>query len=186
MASLAADRRLGPQASPNAATLETHRMLKTEILAPSVLKIVAPETLTPTTLLALALASQVDSIIKDHGEIWLLIDASHLEGWDSLATLEKHAGFVKAHQAKVTRIAVVARRDWQHWLVGAVKVFLHPEVKSFDPGHESDAALDREGRPQRRDDRSRRVYRTPRRGRRRRTLTGTLPPGDGAKANTVR
>jgi hypothetical protein len=30
------------------------------------------------------------------------------------------------------------------------------------------------------------VYRTPRRGRRRRTLTGTVPPGDGARANTVR
>jgi hypothetical protein len=103
------------------------------------LKIVAPETLTPTTFLALALAPQVDAIIKDYGEIRLLIDASHLEGWDSLATLEKHAGFVKAHQAKVARIAVVARRDWQHRLVGAVKVFLHPEVKSFDPGHESDA-----------------------------------------------
>jgi hypothetical protein len=25
-------------------------------------------------------------------------------------------------------------------MVGAVKVFLHPEVKSFDPGHESEAA----------------------------------------------
>lgn len=58
---------------------------------------------------------------------------------DSLATLEKHAGFVKAHQANVSRIAVVARRDWQHWLIGAVKIFLHPQVKSFEPGHESEA-----------------------------------------------
>ncbi len=113
-------------------------MLKTEILAPGVLKIVAPETLRADDFLALA--PQVDTIIKDYGEIRLLIDASHLEGWDSLATVEKHAGFVKAHQEKVSRIAIVARRDWQHWLVGAVKVFLHPEVKSFDPGQEGDAA----------------------------------------------
>lgn len=112
-------------------------MLKTEILAPGVLKIVVPETLHADDFLALA--PQVDAIIKDYGEIRLLIDATHLGGWDSLTTLEKHAGFVKAHQAKVARIAVVTRRDWQHWLVGAVKVFLHPQVMSFDPGHEREA-----------------------------------------------
>jgi len=112
-------------------------MLKTEILAPGVLKIVAPETLHADDFLALA--PQVDAIIKDYGEIRLLIDASHLEGWDSLSTLEKHAGFVKAHQAKVMRIAVVARRDWQHWLGGAVKGFLHPEVRAFDKDDEGEA-----------------------------------------------
>jgi hypothetical protein len=113
-------------------------MLKTEILAPGVLKIVAPETLHAEDFLAVS--PQVDAIIKDFGEIRVLIDASHLEGWDSLTTLEKHAGFIKAHQKKVARIAVIARRDWQHWLVGAVKVFLDPEVKVFDPGHEDEAA----------------------------------------------
>jgi hypothetical protein len=34
---------------------------------------------------------------------------------------------------------VIARHDWQHWLVGAVKVFLHPEVRAFDKGDESEA-----------------------------------------------
>jgi hypothetical protein len=113
-------------------------MLKTEILAPGVLKIVAPETLRADDFLALA--PQVDEIIKDHGDLRLLIDASHLHGWDSLVAIEKHAGFVKAHQDKVSRIAVLARGDWQQWLVGAVKVFLHPQVKAFDPGHEGEAA----------------------------------------------
>lgn len=113
-------------------------MLQTEILAPGVLKIVAPETLHAEDFLAVA--PQVDAIINDFGEIRVLIDASHLEGWDSLTTLEKNAEFIKAHQKKVARIAVIARRDWQHWLVGAVKVFLDPEVKVFDPGHEDEAA----------------------------------------------
>ena len=78
-------------------------ILKTEILAPGVLKIVAPETLHADDFLALG--PQVDAIIKDYGEIRLLIDATHLEGWDSLTTPEKHAAFVKANHAKVTRIA---------------------------------------------------------------------------------
>jgi hypothetical protein len=40
----------------------------------------------------------------------------------------------------VERIAIIARHDWQHWLVGAVKVFLHPEIRMFDKS-ESDEAL---------------------------------------------
>jgi hypothetical protein len=77
--------------------------------------------------------------MKQQGQIRLLIDASRLEGWENIAALEKHAAFVKAHQQKVERIAVIARHDWQHWLVGAVKVFLHPDVRAFDKGDESEA-----------------------------------------------
>jgi len=73
-------------------------MLKTDILAPGVLKIVAPETLYADDFLALA--PQVDAIVKDYGEIRLLIDASSLRGWDSLAALEKHALFVKATRTR--------------------------------------------------------------------------------------
>ena len=35
---------------------------------------------------------------------------------------------------------MIARHDWQHWLAGALKVFLDPEVKLFDPGREDEAA----------------------------------------------
>lgn len=65
-------------------------MLKTEILAPGVLKIVAPETLHADDFLALA--PQVDAIIKDYGEIRLLIDASHLEGWTASPPLRNMPG----------------------------------------------------------------------------------------------
>jgi hypothetical protein len=112
-------------------------MIKTEVIAPGVLKIIAPEKLKADDFSDLA--PQVESIMKQQGQIRLLIDASRLEGWDNIAALENHAAFVKAHQQKVERIAVVARRDWQHWLVGAVRVFLHPEVRAFDKGDESEA-----------------------------------------------
>jgi hypothetical protein len=112
-------------------------MIKTEIIAPGVLKIVAPETLAADDFSELA--AKVDSMMKQQDNIRLLIDASRLEGWENIAALERHAAFVKAHQQKVERIAVIARRDWQHWLVGAVKVFLHPEVRAFDKGEASQA-----------------------------------------------
>lgn len=112
-------------------------MIKTEVIAPGVLKIIAPEQLDSGDFSDVA--PQVESIIKQQGEIRLLIDASRLEGWENITALETHAAFVKAHQQKVERIAVIARHDWQHWLVGAVKVFLHPEVRAFDEGEESKA-----------------------------------------------
>ena len=128
-------------------------MLKTEIIAPGVLKIVAPETLHAEDFLALA--PQVDAIIKDFGEIRLLIDASRLEGWDSLAAIEKHAGFVKAHQEKVSRVAVIARRDWQHWLARREGVSPSGSQDLRPRARERCAAMDREGRSERRGHRRR-------------------------------
>jgi uncharacterized protein YbjT (DUF2867 family) len=112
-------------------------MIKIEEVAPGVLSVVAPETLTGDDFATLA--PKVDSIIKQRGKIRLLIDASHLKGWDNIAALEKHAAFVKTHQQIVERIAVIAAHDWQHWLVGAVKVFLHPEVRVFDTADATEA-----------------------------------------------
>ncbi len=113
-------------------------MIKIEEVAPGVLRVVAPVTLTADDFAELV--PKVESIIKQGGKIRLLIDASHLQGWENIAALEKHAAFVKTHQQKVERIAVIAAHEWQHWLVGAVKVFLHPEVKVFDRA-DADEAL---------------------------------------------
>lgn len=112
-------------------------MIKLEDLGAGVLKITAPAKLSSDDFLDLA--PDVDAAIKQHGAVRLLIDASRLEGWDNFAALEKHAAFVKHHQDKVERIAVIARYEWQHWLVGAVRVFLHPELKVFDAGQETEA-----------------------------------------------
>ena len=112
-------------------------MIKTDVIAPGVLKIVAPVKLNAEDFSDLA--PQVEAILEQQGKIRLLIDATHLEGWDTVTALEKHVAFVKAHQQKVERIAVITRHDWQIWLIGAVKVFLHPVVRTFDKGDESEA-----------------------------------------------
>jgi uncharacterized protein (DUF2141 family) len=54
-------------------------MIKTEVIAPNVLKIIAPEKLNANDFSELA--PQVESIMKQQGQIRLLIDASRLEGW---------------------------------------------------------------------------------------------------------
>jgi SpoIIAA-like len=113
-------------------------MIKTEVLAPNVLKIVAPQRLNADDFRDVA--PMVDSIIERHGKIRLLIDGTRLEGWKDIAAFETHAKFVKDHQAKVERIAVIAPHEWQQWLVGAVRVFVHPEVKAFGAGGEGEAS----------------------------------------------
>ena len=112
-------------------------MIKTEVIAGNALRVTAPEKLKAGDFRQIA--PQIDSLISQHGKIRLLIDASGFKGWENIAAFENHAGFIKDHQQKIERIAVIVGRDWQHWLIGAVRMFLHPEVKAYDKSHESEA-----------------------------------------------
>jgi hypothetical protein len=112
-------------------------VIKTGIISGNVLRISAPEKLKADDFRQIA--PQVDSVISQYGKIRLLIDASGFDGWENIAAFENHARFVKSHQQKVDRIAVIVAHDWQHWLVGAVRMFLHPEVRAYDKSHEGEA-----------------------------------------------
>ena len=112
-------------------------MIKTEILSGNALKIIAPEKLTADDFHEIT--PLVDSLIVQHGKIRLLIDASGFNGWQNIAAFAAHAGFIRNHQQKVERIAIIAARNWQHWLVGAIRVFLHPEVRAYNKSQESEA-----------------------------------------------
>ena len=59
--------------------------------------------------------------------------------WESSAAFQAHASFIKNHQRNVERIAVIVGHDWQHWLVDAVRMFLHPEARAFDESGEHEA-----------------------------------------------
>ncbi len=112
-------------------------MIKTEVISANALKITVPEKLKAEDVREIA--PQIDALISEHGQIRLLIDASGFSGWENVATFETHAKFIKSHHQKVERIAVIVAHDWQHWLIGAVRVFIHPEVRAFDKRHESEA-----------------------------------------------
>jgi len=112
-------------------------MIKTEVISGNVLRITAPEKLKADDFRQIA--PQVDSLISQHGQIRLLIDATAFNGWENISAFEKHAGFVKSHQRKIERIAVIAGHDWQHWVIGAVRMFVHPQVKAYDKSHENEA-----------------------------------------------
>lgn len=112
-------------------------MIKIEAVRDNVMRVTAPEKLKADDFQKIA--PQVNSILQRYGKVKLLIDATAFNGWENIAAFENHAAFVKSHQQKIDRIAVIIAHDWQHWLIGAVRVFLHPQVRAYDKGHESEA-----------------------------------------------
>ena len=85
--------------------------MQIETLSPDTIKITPPTKLKAGDFAAIA--PQIDELIRQQGQIRLLIDASALHGWENSEALEKHILFVKNHQRKVKRIAVLAGHDWQ-------------------------------------------------------------------------
>jgi hypothetical protein len=60
-------------------------------------------------------------------------------GWETFAAFQAHASFIRNHQGSVERLAVIVGHDWQHWLVDAMRMFLHPDAKAFDKNREEEA-----------------------------------------------
>jgi hypothetical protein len=112
-------------------------MIKTDIISTNALRLIAPKKWRAEDFRKLR--PQIDSLISQHGKNRLLIDGSGFEGWENIAALQVHAGFIRSHQSKIERIAVIARHNWQHWVIGVVRMFLHPEVRSYDQNHEHEA-----------------------------------------------
>ena len=104
-------------------------MIKIDNIDGSVVKVLVPETLRSDDFTQLA--REANALIRQHGKIRLLIDASQFDGWENLPAFEKHLAFVKSHEQKVERIAVIAKHNWQHWMMGLVKAFVHPEIRVF-------------------------------------------------------
>lgn len=112
-------------------------MIKAEVLSSGVLRLTIPERLEADDFRQIA--PQIESLLKQYGKIRLLIDASGFCGWENISAFERHIGFVKAHHEKVERIAVIVAQEWQHWVVGTVRIFVHPEVRAFDKRDEAKA-----------------------------------------------
>lgn len=109
-------------------------MIDMEHIAGNIVKIVASGTLEGADFSQLS--DQVDALLKEHEKVRLLINATDFSGWDSMNALTKHFGFVKSHHHRVERIAFIMGHQWQQCLVGAMRMFIHPEVHVFGTGEE--------------------------------------------------
>jgi hypothetical protein len=113
------------------------QMITTEPISARALRITVPEKVKAEDFQQLA--PQIDSLIRQQGKIRLLIDATNFSGWENIAAFESHIGFIKNHHQKVERISIITGHDWQHWVIGTIRLFVHPEVRAFDKGEEGEA-----------------------------------------------
>jgi hypothetical protein len=112
-------------------------MIKIAVVSGNVVKVTAPEKLKADDFREIT--PQINSIMAQHGKIRLLVDLSGFKGWENMEAFENHTSFIKTHYQKIERIAVVVGHEWQRWLAGAIKVFLHLNMKVFDKNHEDEA-----------------------------------------------
>jgi hypothetical protein len=112
-------------------------MITTELISARALKITVPEKLGADDFKQLA--PQIDSLIQQQGKIRLLVDASNFSGWENITAFERHIGFVKNHHQKVERISAITGHDWQRWVIGTIRLFVHPEVRVYDKSEENEA-----------------------------------------------
>jgi len=112
-------------------------MLLSELLDDAILKIKISGKLEEEDFTRIA--PQVDELITTHGSIKLLLDATAFNGWADMQAARKHFTFVRDHQRKIKRIALIAGYAWQHWVAGIVSAFVHPDIKVFDSGKQMEA-----------------------------------------------
>jgi hypothetical protein len=80
-----------------------------------------------------ALAEVVDPYILQHGGLkGLMIDAPSFPGWDSFAALVSHLRFVRDHQQKIQRIAVVSDNKILSVAPKIASQFLHAQLRTFE------------------------------------------------------
>lgn len=104
-------------------------MIFTELIGPNILKIRISGLAHDNDFVKLI--PQVNRLLDAHGSLALLLDATAFDGWSDMQAAKKHFAFVRDHQMKIGRIALIVGCAWQQWIAGAVSAFAHPEIKIF-------------------------------------------------------
>jgi hypothetical protein len=76
----------------------------------------------------------------------VIIDATEFKGWDGLEDIKAHFDFLKEHDQKFPKIAIIGEASWKNFLP-AVQLFLKTDVKTFEKDELTQAqnwVLDRE------------------------------------------
>lgn len=85
-------------------------------------------------------AAAVDPYIERHGGLkGIAVIAPDFPGWDDFAALIAHVKFVREHQAKVARVALVTSSHFLAALPRLARLFLKAEVRHFDTSAEAEA-----------------------------------------------
>jgi SpoIIAA-like len=86
-------------------------------------------------------ATEVDPYIDRVGGLsGVVIVADEFPGWDDYAAFSAHLNFVREHQSKTRRVAIVTSSHFLSAVPRMANLFLNAEVRKFDSG-ETEAAI---------------------------------------------
>lgn len=88
------------------------------------------------------LSAELDPFLEKVGELnGLMVVAEHFPGWDDFSALSAHVRFVKGHQSKIRRVAIVTADRLVSALPRIASRFLHAELRVFPMAQRDDALL---------------------------------------------
>ncbi len=121
-------------------------MIRFELLRDKGILVVRPEVALRAEDFA-TIAAEVDPYIAAQGGLrGLMVVAPSFPGWENFAGLIGHLQFVRDHQRKIERVAVLTDNHVLKVAQAVADHLAHPEFKLFEPKNEAAALLWLEGR----------------------------------------
>lgn len=88
----------------------------------------------------LQLAATLDPYLQQHNSLkGLMVETAQFPGWANLDAFIAHVKFIKNHQAKIQKIALVTNSKLADFGKFWISIFLQPEVKRFPYGQAGSA-----------------------------------------------
>jgi hypothetical protein len=116
-------------------------MLEYSILRPEGILLLKPDASLSKEDFA-GLSASVDSYLADHASLHgVLIHAKAFPGWENFAGFIAHIRFIRSHQQKIERVALVTDSDVASVGEAIAKHFTAAEIKRF-PFSDYEKALD--------------------------------------------
>lgn len=74
----------------------------------------------------------IDAYIAQHGRLkGLIIETKQFPGWENIQAFIAHVKFIKKHQAKIQKIALVTNSKFAKIGKKCIELFVKPEIKHF-------------------------------------------------------
>jgi hypothetical protein len=85
----------------------------------------------------LQLTAVIDPYLAQHGTLkGLLIETARFPGWENVNAFLAHMRFIKNHQAKIQKIALVTDSQLANFVPQVIGPFVKPQIKHFPFGEE--------------------------------------------------
>jgi stage II sporulation SpoAA-like protein len=85
-------------------------------------------------------AQAIDPLIATNGRLaGLMVQAGSFPGWRDFGAVKAHPTFVRDHQRRIARLAVITDSAFLKMMAGIACAFVHPQVNQFGLGEKERA-----------------------------------------------